>query len=218
MTRSMKSIAQRLLDAETAIKGTLNNPPILSAVSPFGYDQTRMEAGLALYDEARLLTELQNKEYGEQYKATAELEALRAEATIAYGHALKIARIAFENDKAARQALLLDGPRKKRISDWLDQTRNFYNNLLRSPDFLAVMANYNYPQAKLAAEGAVVEEVQTKHELQNKEGGEAQKATKLRDAKLAALDKWVATYKKVAEVALAASPQDMEQLGWMVPS
>ena len=134
------------------------------------------------------------------------------------GTALKIARIAFENDKAARQALLLDGPRKKRISDWLDQTRNFYNNLLRSPDFLAVMASYNYPQAKLAAEGAVVQEVQTKHELQNKEGGEAQKATKLRDAKLAALDKWVATYKKVAEVALAASPQDLEQLGWMVPS
>jgi hypothetical protein len=217
MTRSMKSIAQRLLDAEMSIKGTLNNPQILTAVTPFGYDQTRMEAGLALFDEARLLTELQGKEYGEQYKATSTLEQTQAQADVAYRAALKIARVAFEGDDSARKALLLNGVRKKSMSGWLEQTRHFYNNLLRSPAFLAIMAAYNYPQAKLEAEAAMVEAVQTTHELQNKERGEAQAATKRRDAKLAEMDKWVAAYKKVAEVALAASPQAMEQLGWVVP-
>ena len=47
MANSKKSVAQRLFVAEMAIKGTLNNPSILAAVSPFGYGQARMEEGLA---------------------------------------------------------------------------------------------------------------------------------------------------------------------------
>ena len=218
MAKTRKNVAQRLFVAETAIKGTLNNPSILAAVSPFGYGQARMEEGLALYNEARLLTELKSKAYGEQRQATEIVKQTREEAAVAYTAALKIARVAFVGNEAARNALVLDGVRKKSLSGWLDQARRFYNNVLRTPEFLAVMTAYNYPQAKLTAEVAMVEGVWVKSELQDKERGEAQRATKMRNVKLAALDKWVAAYKKVAEVALAASPQDLEQLGWLVRS
>ena len=218
MANSKKSVAQRLFVAEMAIKGTLNNPSILAAVSPFGYGQARMEEGLALYREAQLLTELKNKAYGAQMGATTTVKRTREEAAVAYMAALKIARVVFAGDESAQNALGLEGSRKKSLSGWLDQARRFYNNVLRTPEFLAVMTAYNYPQAKLTAEVALVEAVWVKSELQDKERGAAQRATKMRNVKLAALDRWVAAYKKVAEVALAASPQDLEQLGWLVRS
>ena len=77
---------------------------------------------------------------------------------------------------------------------------------------------YTYTQAKLQTEAALVENVATLSEVQDKERGEAQEATKIRDAKLDQLDQWLADYKAIAEIALSASPQQLEQLGWVVPS
>ena len=210
-----KTIAQRLLDAELAINNTLNSPSILAAVTPFGYDQAKLLAAKTLHQETLELVELQKKEYGEQYDATAAVEEAREAAEEAYTAALKIARLAFRGNDSARNALGLSGERKQSISGWLDETRRFYNNLLRTPTFLAKMATFNYSQAKLEAELALVEQVSTLRELQHKERGEAQEATKVRDAKLDELDQWLADYKVVAEVALATSPQQLEQLGWI---
>ena len=210
-----KTIAQRLLDAELAINNTLNSPSILAAVTPFGYDQAKLLAAKTLHQETLELVELQKKEYGEQYDATAAVEEAREAAEEAYTAALKIARLAFRGNDSARNALGLAGERKQSISGWLDETRRFYNNLLRTPAFLAKMATFNYSQAKLEAELALVDQVGILREIQHKERGEAQEATKVRDAKLDELDQWLADYKVVAEVALAASPQQLEQLGWI---
>src|SRR5690606_13357311 len=107
---------------------------------------------------------------------------------------------------------------KKSLSGWFDQASRFYNNLLGSAEFKAAMLPYGYPQAKLEAESALVAAVKTATDAQYKERGEAQQATKIRDAKLDELDQWVADYKKIATIALAGSPQQLEQLGWIVPS
>ena len=139
MTRPTKSIAQRLLDAEQAINNTLSNPQILTAVTPFGYDQARMEAARALHAEARTLTDQQALKYGEQYEATQTVQKAWDEAARAYSTALKIARIAFRDKETARNALGLSGIRKQSLSGWLDQARRFYNNLLREPTFIAAM-------------------------------------------------------------------------------
>jgi hypothetical protein len=53
---------------------------------------------------------------------------------------------------------------------------------------------------------------------QDRERGEAQEATQVRDAKMDELDQWTADYKAIAQVALSDSPQQLEQLGWIVPS
>ncbi len=218
MAKPTKSIAQRLLDAELAINNSLSNPDILAKVTSFGYDQTRLEAARALYQEARTLDEQQKQEYGEQYEATQAVRQAWDAAGAAYSAALKIARIAFRGNETARNALGLSGSRKQSLSGWLDQARRFYNNLLRSPDFIATMTPYSYDQTKLEAEAALVEAVATASETQDKERGEAQTATKTRDAKLDELDQWLADYKAIAQVALAASPQQLEQLGWVVAS
>ncbi len=218
MTKPHKSIAERLREAEVAINNTLASPDILAAVTPFGYDQVRLEAAKALHGQAQELVDRQKQEYGEQYEATAAVQKAWDEAAAAYSAALKIARIVFRGSDVARNALGLSGTRKQSLSGWLDQARRFYSNMLENPDFIAAMTPYTYDQAKLEAEAALVQAVYDASDAQDRERGEAQEATEIRDAKLDELDQWLADYKAIAEVALSDSPQKLEQLGWVVPS
>jgi len=217
-TKPHKSIAERLFEAERAINNTLKTPEILAVVTPYGYDQVRVDAALVLLKETQSLVELQEREYGDQYEATQNVQLAWDEAAVAYSAAVKIARVAFRDHKAAAGALGLTGVRKQSLSGWLKQARGFYNNLLKDPAFIAIMAPFSYDQVKLEAEAALVQVVADASDAQDTERGQAQAATLARDAKLDELDRWVADYKAVAEVAFAAAPQMLEQLGWVVPS
>ena len=216
MNRISRSIAQQLLDAELAINNTLASPTILAAVGTYGYTATRMQTAKALFQEALELTEKQKKEYGDQYEATAGVQRAWDEAAVAYAASLKIARIAFRGNNAARNALGLEGIRKQSLSGWLSEARRFYNNMLRDAELMAAMETFNYTEAKFEAEAALVEGVAAASELQHRERGVAQETTKLRDEKLDALMQWLADFKAIAEIALADSPQQLEQLGWVV--
>jgi hypothetical protein len=216
MAKATKSIAQRLLDAELAINNTLSSPVILTAVTPFGYTQERLETVRLLHQEARELTDQQKLAYGRQFEATQEVQKAWDEAAQAYSAAVKIARIAFRDSPTAQTALSINGARKKTLSGWLDQARRFYNNMLQEPKFIAAMALYSYDQVKLETEAALVQAVASASEAQDKARGIAQEATQRREAKLDELDRWLADYKAIAEIALAASPQQLEQLGWVV--
>jgi hypothetical protein len=216
MARPNISIAERLFNAERAINNSLNTPEILATVTPFGYDQLRLEAARAVHEETVDLVDLQEKEYGEQYEATQNVKDAWEKAAVAYSAALKIARIAFRGNKAAAGALKLTGIRKKSLSGWTKQARGFYSNLLKDPALVAAMTAYNYDQIKLEAEAALVKAVSDASDAQDTERGQAQAATLARDAKLDELDQWLADYKAIAEVAFADAPQTLEQLGWVV--
>ncbi len=218
MSKPTRSIDQRLLEAQVAIDNSLNTPAILEIVTAFGYDHARLQAGRALYDEVMDLVVAQKREYGEQYEATAAVQAAWDAADLAYKRALKISRVVFRGNEKARNALGLSGSRKKSLGGWIQQTTNFYTNLLNTPDLIAAMTPYSYNQLKLEAEAALVQAVVDANAAQDRERGEAQEATKVRDAKLDELDQWLSDYKAVAQVALADSPQMLEQLGWVVVS
>ena len=217
-TKPMRSISDRLLEAQVAIDNSLNIPAILNAVSAFGYDLARLQAARALYDEVMALVAAQKREYGDQYEATAVLQTAWDSADAAYKRTLKVCRILFKGNAKAAGALNLSGSRKKSLSGWLEQAITFYTNLLNTPDFITALAEFGYDQAKLEAEAALVQAVENANAAQDKERGEAQESTLARDAKLDELDEWVARYKKVAQLALEESPQQLEQLGWVVKS
>ncbi len=213
-TKPMRSIAQRLSDAQIAIDGALADKGIRAAIEIFSYDEAKLQAGRTLYQEAQDLVNKQKAEYGDQYEATETVQAAWNEANTAYMRTLKIARVVFKGDTKARGALLLGGTRKSTISGWTQQVTPFYANILNDPDRLAAMAVFGYDQAKLEAEQALLQVVSEASVAQRKEMGEAQEATKLRDAKMDELDEWMSDFKAVARVALEDNPQWMEKLGF----
>ncbi|MCB8984434.1 MAG: hypothetical protein H6659_11455, partial [Ardenticatenaceae bacterium] len=114
----------------------------------------------------------------------------------------------------AQISLDLNSRRKSTAAGWQEQAEKFYEGLLDDPALLAGMARFNYTEAKLQSELALVTAVRNANLDGYRETGEAYKATQTRDDKLKQLDSWLADFKRVAEVAFASSPQDLQILGF----
>ncbi len=213
-TRPMRSIADRLGSAELALNNALKDEGILEAVSLFGYDSTRLQEGLNLYQEALDLVNRQAAEYGDQFEATRQVEEARQTASAVYMPALKVARVALRDYERAGNALRMNGERKKSLMGWLEQAQGFYANLLADETLLAAMGNFGYDRAKLEAQQALVQAVYDEDNSQEGHKGAAQQATMTRDAKMDELAQWVADFKVIAQVALEENPQWLEKLGF----
>ena len=212
------SVASQLERANTAISNALEDPAIATLLAGVGYDQATLEAGQALYEQAHDLNRTQEREYGEQNAATAALEAARQQADTTYMGFLKIARVALKGDHQAITALGLVGTRKISLTGWLDQACQFYTNALETPAVLTKLARYNITQTRLEAGKAEVDAVLAARHTQERERGDAQTSTKVRDAALDALNEWVGDFIEIARVALAGQPQLLEKLGIRVAS
>jgi len=209
-----RSIDERLLAAQVAIDNALGDAGIQAAMGDYGYDAAKLGAGRALYEDALALVNAQKAEYGDQYEASAAVRAAWDAAGRAYSNALAVARVALQDDPKARAAMMLGGTRKQSLSGWIEQATAFYTNLLGDGGLMAAMANFGYTQAKLEAEQALVQVVMAANLAQEKEKGEAQDATKQRDASLDALDRWMSDFKAIAQVALEENAQWLEKLGF----
>lgn len=212
MPRKKKEVV--LNRARLAILGTLNEPAILTAVTPYGYTLERMLALKADYETASTLTVTQASLSGKRAAATTEIKKARATANKAATNMFNIAHIVFRDDPSAIVAMGFNLPRKQSLAAWLHQTSLPYKAILANPAYIASMAGRGYDENRLRAELALVEEVGNVDVGQESAKGNQQRATKERDAMLAALDQAISDYKTVALVALASDPQQLEKLGF----
>ena len=213
MPKPRLTIEQQLTAAQVAIDNARAEAEIKTALAEVGYDDMRLQQGRALYERALALHQRQRAEYGEQYAASEALTAAWEQAETSYIRCIKIARVALKNDRGAAQQLDLNGQRKQSLSGWLVQARQFYANALSAPDILAKLEPYGLTRAKLEAGQAEVGAVEAANLAQQKERGEAQTATKARDAALDELNEWMSDFVALARVALDEQPQRLEKLG-----
>ena len=104
------------------------------------------------------------------------------------------------------------------LSGWLSQARQFYLNALADSETLTKLGAYGITQAKLEAGQLLHGQVETANAAQEKEKGDAQQATKDRDAAMDSLDEWMSDFVAIARIALEEKPQFLEKLGIMEPS
>ncbi|MGE5605701.1 MAG: hypothetical protein ACM3YE_08430 [Bacteroidota bacterium] len=217
-TNLKNKTADFLMSAKTMIENALSDDTVKTALANYGYDEARLQAGKALYDEALELDLAQKKETGEKVAATAEFNNLWAEADQQYMKTLKVARIVLKDLYKADQAAMLYGVRKQSFNGWQEQAVSFYANILNDPELLAAMARYGYPEEKLKEEYEMVKQVVAKNLRQKKEKGESEQATRIRDQKLDELADFVSDLRGIAKVALADIPDYLEKLGILARS
>lgn len=218
MNMSKLTVAEFLYQCRLRIKNSIEDQSIQSAVAPMGYTTERLETGDVLLDESEQLCDSFEKEHGEVAQAFANRNKEQEKADKTYRIHLAIAVIVFKNNNAAQAALLLAGRRASTLSGWIRQCNSFYNNLLSNPEWLAQMSTYNIDEEALKAAKQLVANVANFADVIMREKGEAQNATKLRDAKLELLAEWVNDYESIARLALADQPQLLEKLGIVVKS
>ncbi len=126
---------------------------------------------------------------------------------------LKIARVAFKNNAGIITELALNGSRKESFSGWLLQAKQFYTNSLTNPIILKEFQQYGITKAKLEGFQAETNAVESASLAQEKEKGNAQNATKVRDKAINELSDWLSDFIAIARIALEAEPQLLESLG-----
>ncbi len=211
------TIEGKLLFAQNAITNALGYEEIKNLLANFGYTEERLQEGQQLYERASELQAKQQEEYGEQFAATDALNAAKATANREYMNHVKIARIAFRDDRGAAESLQLTGDRRQSLSGWLKQARVFYANGLGNSEVLTALGRYGITTEKLTAAQGQVAGVEQALNNQLKEKGEAQVATQQRDEAFDALQEWMGDFIAIARIALESQPQYLEVLGVVQP-
>jgi len=202
-----------MMKAELCITNARAVQAIGDGLRAFGYGPERIDEGSRLVTKARQLDAAQQKEYGEQYQATVDLNDLIDRLNVEYKKHLQLARIAMPNDAAAFAALQMGGPRKKSVSGCIAQVGSFYTNLLGNTTWQEAMKRYGADRAQLDVAQVLLRKAEQAYALQMKEMGDAQSATKLRDEAIDAVQAWYSPLAQVARIAFAGQPQLLEMLG-----
>lgn len=211
-----QSIQDRLLAAQIAIENALNDEEIAPLLTAYGYDVTKLNVGNALRQAAMQEVQRQVEEYGDQFTATDIVNQAWQQANAEYMKHVKIARVAFKNERGAFQKLALDGQRKRTLSGWLGQARQFYSNALSDTHVQNVLLGFGIDVAALTAAQALVDAAEQASAAQESEKGDAQQATLERNKAMQALDAWMSDFIAIARIALAGKPQLLEKLGVQV--
>lgn len=189
------------------------NESMQEVLAPFGYDEERLDAGLALVDEVEEGAQRQQAEYADQYAATSALDEATGEAEALYLRHVKLARVAFEPDEPGYVELNLRGNRRDDRAGWLVQARQFYTTLRSEPELAARMAELTVDEAAASRAEALLDEVAQRDADRQKERGEAQEATRQRNASADVLRGFMSDFYRVARVATEDRPQLREQIG-----
>ncbi len=209
---NMKDLEKRILKANTALTNCVDET-IQSELTLLGYDGKKIVQGKMIVQKVSEKIAQQKKEYGDQYEATETVTTLRKKANKRYGRTVKLARIAFADNSAISTALGLKGERKDSLSGWLTQADIFYANM--TPELQQQMARFNYTPEIFAEEHSLINSVAEASANQQKEIGEAQKATQKRDEAIDNFALWMSEFYQIAEIALEEHPQLKEKLGML---
>lgn len=199
--------------AETMLTNAREQPEIAALLENYGYGAIEIQEGQTLLNTARSLYDAQIQEYGEQHAATQAFAEATKRADKVYSAHRKLAKIAFKNDTQRQTDLKLNDRKPNAYAAWYEQARHFYETLLSDTEAQAELSKYNISGDALQAAQEQVEQTRDLKSEQEKERGEAQEATKQRDAALEALEEWLSDFKVVARIALQDAPQLLEALG-----
>lgn len=213
-----QSIEQRLQFTDIALGNALSDAEISAELAAVGYDSTKIQAGQTLLNAVRDFSRDQIVQYSEQYAASEEMNTAWAEADKVYMRTVKLARIALRDNLKEQLALGLQGQRKRTMTGWLNEAKLFYVNAMASDVAKTAMLVFGYTDEKWADEVALIDALAEKVRAREVEKGEAQNATKQRDAKMDELDAWMQDFVAVARIALEEWPQRLEKLGIFVAS
>ena len=124
-----------------------------------------------------------------------------------------LARVLFRNDSVKLKILGMDQGSKYKIADWVMLVRQFYTNAISKPEILEKMKEYTVNEERLQQALSDIEQLEKIKAGQEKEKGEAQQSTSVRDDAFALLDEFMYGLINIALAVLYDQQQMVEKLG-----
>ena len=165
--------------------GLRDTPAILDALDDYGYDADDAAEGLALVDAALAADATQQREYAEQYAATAAAEEALLALEILYTRLRKLARRVHPRGTPGYTGLGLDGDVPDDDDAFIADAERFYRTADADPTLVTGVRGLN--KTTVADGLAHVETARAARDAQAEEAAEAQQATGLRTGAVARL-------------------------------
>ncbi len=211
------SLSDKMQNFRTLIFNS-KDPEIATKLEEVGVDADYLTAGETLHNETEQLIEKQKQEYQESATAYDNFYLAKDEAKTKFKKTFKVVDVTSRKDQNLRDRLKLTVAVPYAIEEWISYTTNFYNALLNESDFLTKISKFKVTSERVNAEKSAIEALKPLRDAAKKEEGEAQEATRVRNAKLEELDDYCDELKVFAELALEDEPQLLEKLGIFVRS
>ncbi|WKN33395.1 hypothetical protein PZB74_08615 [Porifericola rhodea] len=121
-----KRINTELDSYELVLSGALDNPVIIKAMTPLGYDHKAILYGNNLLKLTISLHQNREQKENNQKESTQRLREAYQRAYKQYMIYLKVARMLVSPNSFAWNEMKLGGTRKKNLAEWLVQAKAFY--------------------------------------------------------------------------------------------
>lgn len=197
----------------------LNNQEDLKAeLAEYGYDDTEVAKGKALYDKA--LEEYQkNIREGQEETTSYKIftDKINAVSEI-YRTDRKKARVVFKDANDTLVNLRLKGKASQSIANMIDDMKVFYTTIQQNEDLFNAIKRLKITTEHIAKQVQGIADTEKAYADYTKEKGENQQATKNKNQAFANLDKWVREFYAVAKIALEDQPQLLESIAKFVRS
>ncbi len=216
-TNSRKSIGTQLNSISLLIHNSRSHDQIRTIMGGFGYTETRMQQGEALYDAAMNAVREQQHYTGALHTANEQADLQRKRAMQAYQSLAKICRAIYPPNAPELTELGLIGAMPQRDADFIHAALVLFHNAQTIAPIAMELANYSYDAAKLTSERAIITAYNEANQSQVAAQAASKNATARQREARAAVQEWAACYTKIARVALKEYPALLDHLGIKVP-
>ena len=182
------SFERIMQDFRMLIWNSAEDPVIFGRIEPLTYNAETLEAAKTLLTMVSELDENQQKEYAEQRAKTTELNVKTEQVDADYKRLRQFCKFAFEGDPATWNELQLGNPIPDAFPQWHAHLSHFYNLFLADPNTATPILPFGYTVESLTAQKDALMALKTIQQEREREVGDAQRATKERDAKFEELN------------------------------
>ena len=200
----------------TIFENINKNDVLKTELAEYGYDETEIAKGKALYDDASQKLDLNKTETAEEKLAYDAFAKKFGELKKTYATDRKKVKIIYKDDDRTLSALAVKGVASIRTVALLDDMDTLYKQLQTNETLRNPLKRLKITDEYIAAQLTLLEEVKKKYSDYLKEKGESQQATKDKDEALAKLEKWVREFYAITKIALEDKPQLLESVGKLV--
>lgn len=210
-----KTIAQTLEQQRVLIFNS-SKPEVASLLEVFGIDSKYRKKGELLYNEVIQLAETQKKEQQEESLSFDNFYESKTECGVNHKRNRKIIKMVSRSDRNLQNRIKLYVPKEYAIEEWFKQVIEFYNLVLNESGLMNLLSKFGVTKEKLTADKVAVESLKPLRNEAMSEKGQAQEATRLRNAKMEELEDYCYELRTIATIALENNIQLLEALGIIV--
>ncbi len=191
---------------------------IQTEMAEYGYDETAINEGKALYQKARDLYDQRQQESNEEKQAYDVFDEAFDQLKEKYKKDHKKAKVALLKHPELHEPFYLKKRMPQSYLKLMQEAKEFYQQIQTNAEAKPYLKRFKLTEEIATAQLTLIEEVAERRAKYEKEKGESQQATKNKNKAFQEISEWIREFYTVAEIALEDQPQLLESIGKFVKS